>query len=172
VTLDPRSDDIFRTLVELRNQLKGDATITDRERERLRDVLKVIANSGSYGIFAEMNPQNLAPGETRQVRVIGGSARFTATSAKPEEPGEFCFPPIAALVTGAARLLLALVETLVRELGGSYAMCDTDSMAILASESGGFLACPGGPESGRRGSRESACCPGRKCGRLWLGWMR
>jgi hypothetical protein len=32
----------------------------------------------------------------------------------------------------------------VRERGGSYVFCDTDSLAIVASKDGGLLACPGG----------------------------
>jgi hypothetical protein len=62
----------------------------------------------------------------------------------PEKPGEFCFPPLASLITGAARLMLALLEHCVTELGGTYAMEDTDSMAIVATNRGGFIFCPGG----------------------------
>ena len=62
----------------------------------------------------------------------------------PEKPGEFCFPPLASLITGAARLMLALLEHCVTELGGTYAMEDTDSMAIVATKRGGFIPCPGG----------------------------
>lgn len=151
VELDPRTDDVFRAVVEMRNRVRRDAGISGVEMERLRSVLKVLANSGSYGIFAEMNPQDLPDGDTRDIRVIGGSSRYTIPTPKPEQAGEYCFPPVAALVTGAARLLLALLEVLVREQGGSYAICDTDSLAIIASESGGFFPCPGGPESGPTG---------------------
>src|SRR6185437_6140451 len=55
-----------------------------------------------------------------------------------------CFPPMASLITGAARLMLALLEHSVTELGGTYAMEDTDSMAIVATEKGGLIRCPGG----------------------------
>ena len=60
-------------------------------------------------------------------------------------PGEFCFPPLASLITGGSHLLLALLERLVTDCGGTYAMEDTDSMAIVASQQGGLVACPGGP---------------------------
>ena len=40
--------------------------------------------------------------------------------------------------------MLALLEHCVRELGGTYAMEDTDSMAIVATKRGGFIPCPGG----------------------------
>jgi len=60
-------------------------------------------------------------------------------------PGKYCFPPLASLTTGAARLMLALLEFKVGVMGGTYAMEDTDSMAIVATKSGGLLPCPGGP---------------------------
>ena len=53
-----------------------------------------------------------------------------------------CFPPLASLITGAARLMLAFLEYgVVHELAGTYAMEDTDSMAIVATEKGGEIAC-------------------------------
>jgi hypothetical protein len=42
--------------------------------------------------------------------------------------------------------MLALLEHEVTTRGGTYAMEDTDSMAIVATEVGGLIACPGGPE--------------------------
>ena len=41
--------------------------------------------------------------------------------------------------------MLALLECMVTSLGGTYAMEDTDSMAIVATESGGLVPCSGGP---------------------------
>jgi hypothetical protein len=49
----------------------------------------------------------------------------------PEQPGEFCFPPLVSLITSAARLMLALLEHCVAQRGGTYATEDTDSMAIV-----------------------------------------
>lgn len=155
VTLDPRRGNLFRTMVEMRHAVAKDPALPDVERRRLAGVLKVIANSGSYGIFAEMNPQDLPLGEQRDVRVIGGSDQFTAPSTKPEQAGEYCFPPVASLITGGARLMLGLLERLVRDMGGTYAMCDTDSMAIVATEQGEFVPCQGGPELGPNGEAGS-----------------
>ena len=70
---------------------------------------------------------------------------FTCRVAHPEVPGEYCFPPMASLITSGARLMLASLEHAVTTRGGTYAMEDTDSMAIVASEAGGLVACPGGP---------------------------
>jgi hypothetical protein len=69
---------------------------------------------------------------------------FTCRVSHPDVPGEYCFPPFASLITGAARLMLALLEHSVRELGGTSAMEDTDSMAIVATKRGGLVPCPGG----------------------------
>ena len=63
----------------------------------------------------------------------------------PEHAGEYCFPPLASLITAAARLMLALLERCVTDLGGTYAMEDTDSMAIVATQRGGLIEFPGGP---------------------------
>jgi hypothetical protein len=41
--------------------------------------------------------------------------------------------------------MLALLERCVTDAGGTYAFADTDSMAIVASQTGRLAACPGGP---------------------------
>jgi hypothetical protein len=86
---------------------------------------------------------------------------FTCRVAHPDVPGEYCFPPLASLITGAARLMLAMVEHRVSELGGTYAMEDTDSMAIVATEHGGLIPCPGGPYQ-TKGSQPAVRAVSRK----------
>jgi hypothetical protein len=44
--------------------------------------------------------------------------------------------------------MLELLEHSVRELGGTYPMEDTDSMAIVATEHGGLISCSGGLKCG------------------------
>jgi hypothetical protein len=39
-------------------------------------------------------------------------------------------PLLATLITGAARLMLAISETVTEKAGLTWAFCDTDSMAI------------------------------------------
>jgi hypothetical protein len=53
--------------------------------------------------------------------------------------------PLASLITGGARLMLSLLDHCVSQLPGTYVMEDTDSMAIVATERGGLVPCPGGP---------------------------
>ena len=42
--------------------------------------------------------------------------------------------------------MLAQVETEVLQKGGAYAFMDTDSIAIVSTEKGGIVNCPGGKE--------------------------
>jgi hypothetical protein len=70
---------------------------------------------------------------------------YTCKIAHPEFPGEFWFAPLGSLITAGARLMLALLQHCFSKLDGAYVMEDTDSMAIVATENGGLLPCPGGP---------------------------
>ena len=51
-------------------------------------------------------------------------------SKKFEKPGRYFHPLLGTLITGAARLMLALAERQVIEQGLDWAFCDTDSIAI------------------------------------------
>lgn len=139
VLVDPASEDFFRTVVQARQRAKH---VGDHD---LAGFLKVLANSGSYGIYAEMIRHELPAASPEKVIVHGPTGQpFAAKVSAPEEPGEFCFPPIAAVTTGAARLMLALAERAVTDAGGTWVFCDTDSMAIAATHGGGLLRCDGG----------------------------
>ncbi len=142
--IDPRRDDFFRLVIEARKRLQVSTHVAAEERARLDRLLKVLANSGSYGIFAEMTRQDLPKGKQVAITVHGLEGAFPARTGAPEEPGEFCFPPFAALITAAARLMLAMLERCVTDLGSTYAFCDTDSMAIVATKPGGLVPCGGG----------------------------
>jgi len=151
IEIDPTKDDFFLRVIEERQRARRRLDITEEERLRLERFLKVVANSGSYGIYAEFNPQPVA-GDTREkVDVYGIDGRFTSTTRAPEEAGEFCFPPFAALTTSAARLMLALLERCVGDLGGVIAFGDTDSAAVVAKRRGGLVPCAGGAQRLRDG---------------------
>jgi len=139
VPVDPASEDFFRTVVQARQRAKhaGD--------HDLAGFLKVLANSGSYGIYAEMIRHELPAASPEKVTVHGPTGQpFQAKVTAPEEPGEFCFPPIAAVITGAARLMLALLERAVTDAGGTWVFCDTDSLAIAATPTRSLVPCEGG----------------------------
>jgi len=144
IEIAPRSQDFFKIVIEERKRLSSRTDLSEIEKSRLDKALKVLANATSYGIYAEMSRQE----SDRKVEVtchgIDAEA-FTCRIAHPDVPGEYCFPPLASLITGAARLTLALLECCLREKGGTYAMEDTDSMAIVATQDGGIISCAGGP---------------------------
>lgn len=137
ITVDPAKQDFFRIVIEERKRLSK-LNVSDAERERLDKALKVLANATSYGIYAEMNRTD-ADEETTATCYGLDPNPFTCRVAHPDNPGEYCFTPLASLITGGARLMLALLEACVTDLGGTYAMEDTDSMAIVATESGGII---------------------------------
>ena len=136
VSVNPRKQDFFRVVIEERKRLPNRTDISATEKMRLDKALKVLANAASYGIYAEMHRQE--SDRKQNVTCHGIDAEpFQARVAHADVPGEYCFPPLASLITGAARLMLTLLEHSVDKLGGTYAMEDTDSMAIVATEHGG-----------------------------------
>ena len=144
IEIDPTGQDFFKVVIEERKRLASRTDLAEGEKARLDKALKVLANAASYGIYAEMNPQETD--DKTEVTCHGIDCEpFTCRVAHPDVPGEYCFPPLASLITGAARLMLAMVEHCVSELGGTYAMEDTDSMAIVSTGHGGLIPCPGGP---------------------------
>ena len=144
IECDPVRDDFFRIIVEERERLKHRRDLPKLEREWRRRLLKVIVNAASYGITAEMNETRLGSATTLATVYALGDP-FTQPLHAVEQPGRYCFPPLAAFITGAARLMLAMLERCVTDLGSSHVMADTDSMAIVASERGGLIRCKGGP---------------------------
>ena len=155
VDADPATQDVFRLVVEERKRLASRSDLPKVERDRLDKALKVLANATSYGIYAEMHREERNRPTIVEVRGIDPepSARRVA---HPDAPGEYCFPPLASLITAAARLMLALLEHCVTTQGGTYAMEDTDSMAIVATRRGGIVPCAGGSQrtaDGRAGVR-------------------
>jgi hypothetical protein len=147
IPIDPRRENFFTRVIEARQLAKKDKDLSDAERDRRDLGLKVIANASSYGILAQRDPSDLPGRETAAVEVYGALGTFATATAKPERPGPYFFPPIAALITSAARCILAMLERCVTGAGGTYAMEDTDSMAIVATRDGGLVPCPGGPHA-------------------------
>ena len=137
--LDP-SDQIFRKVIEDRQKSKAAKNAGGDPLLARRDLaLKTLANSGAYGIFAEVNvsparaPLRKGP-QTAQERVWYSDAGRNKGKAHDERPGAFFNPIIASLDTGGARLMLAILEAEVTRAGGTFAFCDTDSLAIVAGD--------------------------------------
>ena len=62
--------------------------------------------------------------------MAGGQNPLRFKSKKFEKPGAYFHPLLATLITGAARLMLALAEHQVIEQELDWVFCDTDSIAI------------------------------------------
>jgi hypothetical protein len=146
VKVDPRQQNLFQAVIEARQRAKRDESLPDEERGRMEHFLKIFANAGSYGVFVEMNRKEMRSDDPAEISVYGRDGRFSCHTTAPEDPGAFTFPPVASLITAGARLMLATLERCVTDAGGTYAFADTDSMAIVAAEDGGLVACEGGPE--------------------------
>lgn len=116
VEVDPRYGDFFRTVIELRKRIAKDSNYSRAEREQLTLFLKVLANSAAYGILAEFVREESSTPVDVLVHTGDGMSFHTSTLT-PERPGAFCFPPIAATITGGARLMLALLERQVIDAG-------------------------------------------------------
>ena len=128
----PYTDDLFRKVIEQRKLNKHD--------KALYYWLKIHANT-TYGFFVELIPQ--LQSKVASVEVFSGERNCSDRSDVLEKEGPWFFAPLASLITAAGRLLLAMTEACVTEMQATYLFCDTDSLAIVASKTGGRLRLPG-----------------------------
>ncbi len=135
VAIDPESDDFFCHVIEQK-------TVHKPKNKDLSHFLKILANSGSYGLFVQVNQDQTTKPE--HVKVFSGEISREGDYRTLEKAGPWYFPPLAALITAGGRLLLTMLERCVKDAGGSYLFCDTDSLCIVSSKRGGLVACPGG----------------------------
>ncbi len=140
--VDPRStSNPFVAMIEERHRTRHATDQSSDEKIRLDLFLKITANATAYGSLARFDRRD----ETHPVPVTvhgPGEHPFADRTRYPEDPGPYCFPPVAASITAGARLMLALIERLLGDQGGTYAFMDTDSIAILATPDGGPVPCP------------------------------
>jgi hypothetical protein len=141
VPIDPRKDDFFIRVIEQRSRHKQE------NKGAVANFLKVLGNSGSYGLFVQVDPETRS--KKLNFRVYSGEAILRLDSAYVEKSGPWYFPPLASLITAGGRLLLAMLEKCVQNAGGSYLFCDTDSMCMVATKKGGLVPCVGGKYSHR-----------------------
>jgi hypothetical protein len=135
VNIKPAEQDFYCEVIQQR-------AVHKKKDEALADFLKVLANSGSYGLFVEVNTETKK--KEQEIVYFSGEKKGTVDSNYAEKPGAWYFPPIASLITSGGRLLLAMLEKSVNEKGGSYLFCDTDSLCIVGTKKGSFVACAGG----------------------------
>ena len=124
--VDPRKHDVFNRLIDLRDEAKVNGDPNEK-------AIKIIANATSYGIFIEIQRDDVW--EKKSLNVFGPDGEGFITQSKAvEQPGKFFHPLLAVLITGAARLMLALAERLTLNQGLEWVFCDTDSLAIAKPE--------------------------------------
>jgi hypothetical protein len=141
ISIDPKRQDFFRHVIEQREGFP--------KRDPQGLFLKTMANAGSYGLFVEVIAKPVR--KRKQVSVFSGDERHSPTPSVVEQPGRWYCPPVASLITAGGRLLLAMLERRVRDIGGSHLFCDTDSMCIVAAERRGWVECPSGKVGKQRG---------------------
>jgi hypothetical protein len=142
----PDKNDFYKRVIELRRRVKGDlkdAQRRDPDSQEVKNLdmnqlaLKILANATSYGIFIELNVED-ADDEDALVSIFTSQGKRTVSASERELPGRYYHPLLATLITGAARLMLALTERLAFEHGLNWAFCDTDSMAFANTENLSF----------------------------------
>jgi PAS domain-containing protein len=143
--VDPNDTDLFAATVMERTRLE-DADLTETERDWRRQSLKTIGNAGAYGIHVRFDRRRRPDRKRERVTLWTPTGREDWQTTRPEDPGPWCAPFLAASITGAARLLLAALEQLITQAGGIIAYRDTDSAFVVANPNGGLLACPNGPD--------------------------
>ncbi len=143
VPIDPRSQDFFKVVIEERSRLAARTDLTDAERKRLKRSLKTLGSATCYGVSCQMDRQE----SEKEVELIcygSDTERYGCKVKHPEAPGEFASHHWHRSLQ-AAVVCRSHSRGRVTDRGGTYAMEDTDSMAIVAHEHGGLIACPGGP---------------------------
>jgi DNA-binding Xre family transcriptional regulator len=131
--INPTKHDFYKLLIELRNDVKEIRDKASGTAHQAFDIeqnaLKIAANATSYGIFVEVNVKDRAKRQGSTVH-SSTSRTYEVETSKSETPGRHFHPLLATLITGAARLMLAIAERLVLDRNLEWAFCDTDSIAI------------------------------------------
>ena len=86
-----------------------------------------------------------------------------------EEPAEFYCPVIASLVTGGSHLLCAMLERIVRDMGGQIAAMDTDSAMIVSPKMAVWFHARAAHTSSQIIKRGAGTPPSGRC--LSLRWI-
>ena len=141
--------DLFKRVIDMRGEIKAkrDECIKGSDEynrlDAMQMALKLIANATSYGILVQFDVDE--SNEKTKVDVYYGDKKHTKEARetivgydgtrkisgfKAEKPGKW-FTPWGPLITAGGRLLIAIAETLAKQHGIEYGMCDTDSMFFI-----------------------------------------
>jgi len=134
VRLDPRADDFWAACQHARVVLGENPMATG---------MKTIGNGTAYGNWIRLDQLPMA-GTVRVQQLDGRCERQRVD--RPEDPGRWTFPPFASAVTAGGRLLVAILQRQLFDVGGLFVSANTDSATVVSTPAGGLVACPGGPE--------------------------
>ena len=129
IKVNPKTDNFIKILIEKRQEFKEkrDSYNNGNDYEYydgIQKALKILANSMTYGIFIEVNPQD------KKSELIVYSKETFITNQKLEEEGAFFNPLIAVMQVAGARLLLTMAESFLIKNGYEPVYMDTDSCFI------------------------------------------
>ena len=125
--VNPKEMSFFKRLIDLRTEIKTAKKSPDWDRQQ--QALKILANATSYGIFVELIDTKIT--EKSEIHCYGHEGKlFSDFNNCYEDQGSYFHPLLATLITGAARLLLAMAEKFGQQEGLDWVFCDTDSMAF------------------------------------------
>ncbi|MGI0047736.1 MAG: hypothetical protein ACREBB_11205 [Nitrosotalea sp.] len=125
-----KNEDFIKKIIEERLRIKRESKNQTEEEQKQseinQNILKIIANATSYGIFIQLDPKY----KKNQKVTVHGLETFDLELDKTEEPALYFNPIMAVFLTAGSRLILAAAETLVEKNGGYIAYCDTDSIFV------------------------------------------
>jgi hypothetical protein len=130
LSFDPRTDDLFLTLAEERLRLQDREDLHEGERKRQAKQLKLTVNAACFGLPCQVNVSRAGRRTRVEVVDLDGNTKTVRIDDVVEEPGRWYFPPLAAGVTAAGRLILRLIRLLVERAGGRVCYWDTDSVCV------------------------------------------
>lgn len=130
-----KGEDFIKKLIEERIRLKDrlenpDVKLSADEKKLLKlqvKILKIIANSTSYGIFIQINSSKAAK---KKEIVVNGFNKFKTKVERIESPGEYFNPVMSVFLTAGSRLILSAAEALALKEKGDVMYFDTDSIFV------------------------------------------
>jgi hypothetical protein len=118
VNIDPETDNIFKIIVEAKQRSRLAKDGRDRQ-------LKILANSSSYGIYIELDPED----KKSEVMIYGRNEKFVDFK-RFEKEGKYFNPIISTLITDGTKLLLGLGDCILQKYNEVVAYADTDSLYV------------------------------------------
>lgn len=129
--INPKKDNLIKFFVEERQKIKKEMKSLDEnsseysEKDGLQLALKILSNALGYGIFIELITQ-----KTEKTLVVCRGDKKFPSIGRSEKEGAYFNPLIGSTITAASRLMLAIAEAKVKELGNSHYYMDTDSIFV------------------------------------------